>query len=77
MKAFFFIVCLYTHSLWAQDLSLYEKHYYDAPLLNMPYRYMRPSHQDASLKYPLFIFLHGANQRGFDNERQFARYDQE
>ena len=71
MKIFFCIMCFALQLiLAAQDLNAYEKHYFDAPLLNMPFRYMRPLHADASQKYPLLIFLHGANQRGFDNERQ-------
>ena len=70
MKLFLFIICLSAHSvLAAQDLNAYEKHYFNAPLLNMPYRYMRPLHAEPLKKYPLLIFLHGANQRGFDNER--------
>jgi predicted peptidase len=54
----------------AQDFSLYEKHYYNAPELNLPYRLLRPAVSETSKKYPLVIFLHGANERGFDNEAQ-------
>lgn len=59
-------------SIFAQDFSSYEKHYYDAPEVNVPYRYLRPLHQDLSVRYPLVIFLHGAYQKGFDNESQLA-----
>jgi len=54
----------------AQDLSQYEAHYFNAIELNMPYRYLRPANFDSSKKYPLIIFLHGANAKGFDNETQ-------
>lgn len=54
----------------AQDFSAYEKHYFNAPELNVPYRYLRPQNFDSTKKYPLIIFLHGAFQKGFDNETQ-------
>ena len=54
----------------AQDFSSYEKHYFNAPELNLPYRYLRPEKFDSSKKYPLLIFLHGAFEKGFDNESQ-------
>jgi predicted peptidase len=36
----------------------------------MPYRYLRPENFDSSKKYPLLIFLHGAFEKGYDNETQ-------
>jgi predicted peptidase len=54
----------------AQDFSIYEKHYFNAPELNLPYRLLRPVHREAEKKYPLLIFLHGAFEKGFDNEAQ-------
>jgi predicted peptidase len=54
----------------SQDFSLYEKHYFNAPELNIPYRYLRPINFDSGKKYPLLIFLHGAFEKGFDNEAQ-------
>src|SRR5690349_11490670 len=53
---------------FGQDLSLYERHFFNAAELNLPYRYLRPSRNDTV--YPLLIFLHGAYEKGFDNERQ-------
>ena len=61
----------------AQDLAAYEKHFYNAPELVLPYRYLRPITLDSNKAYPLIIFLHGALQKGFDNEAQLrtgARY---
>jgi predicted peptidase len=34
------------------------------------YRVMRPAHLDPRVKYPLVLFLHGAGERGTDNEKQ-------
>ena len=64
---YYFIVTLLCN---AQDFSLYEKHYFNQPELNFPYRYLRPANFDSSKKYPLLIFLHGAYEKGFDNETQ-------
>ena len=36
----------------------------------MPYRYLRPKDSNSLNKFPLVIFLHGANAKGFDNEAQ-------
>jgi predicted peptidase len=66
------IVIFFCSFCSAQDLSLYEKHYFDAPELNLPYRLLRPAGADANLKYPLLVFLHGANEKGFDNQQQLA-----
>jgi predicted peptidase len=36
----------------------------------LPYRVFVPKDYDAKKKYPLILFLHGAGERGDDNERQ-------
>lgn len=61
------VVSLFCNS---QELALYEKRYFNDPQLNLPYRYLRPQSVDSSKKYPLVIFLHGAFEKGFDNEAQ-------
>lgn len=38
----------------------------------LPYRIMFPQGFDASQKYPLILFLHGAGERGNDNEKQLV-----
>ena len=73
MRSYFlFFLFSISSEIFSQDFSSYEKHYFDAPEVNVPYRYLRPLHQDSSTRYPLVIFLHGAYQKGFDNESQLA-----
>lgn len=36
----------------------------------LPYRILYPENYDKSKKYPLILFLHGAGERGNDNEKQ-------
>jgi predicted peptidase len=37
---------------------------------SLPYRLLKPKNYDPRQKYPLVIFLHGAGERGNDNEKQ-------
>lgn len=39
---------------------------------SIPYRLFTPKHYDPGKKYPLILFLHGAGERGTDNEAQLA-----
>ncbi len=52
----------------AQDVSLYQKHLYISGNDTMPYRLLLPDNYDTEKKYPLVFFLHGAGERGNDNE---------
>jgi predicted peptidase len=57
----------------AQDLSLYQKREYTNSSGNiLPYRILYPEPYDKSKKYPLILFLHGAGERGNDNELQLT-----
>src|SRR5262245_46353963 len=38
----------------------------------LPYRLLRPGKVEAGVTYPLVVFLHGAGERGDDNEAQLA-----
>jgi predicted peptidase len=57
---------------FAQDLGLYEKHWFVKSGDTLPYRVLLPENYDASKKYPLIYFLHGAGERGNDNEKQLV-----
>lgn len=39
---------------------------------NLPYQVMFPENYDETKQYPLLIFLHGAGERGSDNEKQLT-----
>lgn len=56
----------------AQDLGLYEKQLFVHHGDTLPYRVLLPENYDASKKYPLVYFLHGAGERGNDNEKQLT-----
>ena len=38
----------------------------------VPYRLLKPANIDPAKKYPLVVFLHGAGERGTDNQRQMT-----
>jgi len=50
-----------------------EKHTYtDSTGAKLPYQLMKPDAYDAKTKYPLVVFLHGAGERGTDNDKQLV-----
>lgn len=60
--AFFFLGFIY-----GQD---YEKKRYISKSDTLPYRLLLPKNYDPLKPYPLLIFLHGAGERGKDNQKQ-------
>ncbi len=56
--------------LKAQDLSLYQKKYHISGTDTLPYRILLPENYKPGKKYPLLFVLHGAGERGNDNESQ-------
>jgi predicted peptidase len=51
--------------------TLLEKRVYkDAAGKSLPYRLLKPDDYDAKIEYPLVLFLHGAGERGNDNDKQ-------
>ncbi len=57
----------------AQDLSQYQKREFKTADGNtLPYRLLFPENYDKTKKYPLILFLHGAGERGTDNEKQLV-----
>src|SRR5690606_38621650 len=62
-----------TLSGFAQDLSLYEKKQFISPGGDtLDYRILFPENYDEQQDYPLVLFLHGAGERGSDNEKQLT-----
>jgi len=54
------------------DISLYQKAVFSDSTGTLPYRILYPENYDRSKKYPLVLFLHGAGERGSDNENQLV-----
>lgn len=70
-----FLVCLLlvsTAACQAQDFNQYEKHWYTEGADTLPYRVLLPKEYNPKKKYPLIYFLHGAGERGNDNEKQLV-----
>lgn len=67
------LVWLLVPGAFAQDLSLFEKKMFISKQGDtLPYRVLYPAGYDPSRKYPLVLFLHGAGERGSDNEKQLV-----
>jgi predicted peptidase len=57
----------------SQDFSVFEKKIFTSSTgLELPYRVLYPENYDKTKKYPLVLFLHGAGERGNDNESQLT-----
>lgn len=57
----------------AQDVSAYEKRTFkSAAGQELPYRILYPKNYTKNKKYPLILFLHGAGERGNNNETQLV-----
>ncbi|MBC7865897.1 MAG: phospholipase, partial [Gloeobacteraceae cyanobacterium ES-bin-316] len=67
-----FISLFFAFALTAQTNSAYEKHWLVQGNDSLPYRLLLPENYDASKKYPLIFFMHGAGERGNDNEAQLV-----
>lgn len=71
MKRLFFLLAVsFSFTAVAQDYSLFVKKLFISEGDTLPYRILLPENYNPSKKYPLVFFLHGAGERGNDNEKQ-------
>lgn len=68
----FLMILFATLSAFALDINESEKRVFENEHTTLPYRLIMPENYDASKEYPMLLFLHGAGERGSDNELQFA-----
>jgi predicted peptidase len=58
---------------FAQDTSLFEKRIFVSDKGDsLPYRILFPENYNKGQSYPMILFLHGAGERGVDNEKQLT-----
>lgn len=70
-----FFLCVWG-SHWAQaqtpeipaEWGVFEKHVFEYKGQKLPYRLLLPEGYNPQEQYPLLVFLHGAGERGTDNE---------
>ncbi|WP_422084021.1 prolyl oligopeptidase family serine peptidase [Ulvibacterium sp.] len=55
-----------------QDMSAYQKMEFQDGKVTLPYRILLPEDYDTNRAYPLVVVLHGAGERGDDNEAQLS-----
>lgn len=54
----------------AQDLEAFSREIFQHGQDTLRYRLLTPANYDMHKAYPLFIFLHGSGERGYDNNAQ-------
>jgi len=59
-------------STQAQDRELFKKEIFVHGRDTLKYRILYPTQYDINKKYPVVLFLHGAGERGNDNEKQLV-----
>lgn len=73
-KLFIFLMfgLFFMHNAHAQEFDAYQKKWLVQGPDTLPYRLLLPQGYEASKRYPLVLFLHGAGERGRDNEAQLT-----
>jgi predicted peptidase len=65
-----FVVLVFPAFVSAQNKSAFDRGSYIAKGDTLPYRILFPQDFDPTKKYPLIMVLHGAGERGSDNEAE-------
>ena len=68
----FLILAVISFVVNAQDFSSYKKEILIDGLDTLKYRILYPENFDTTKKYPIIFFLHGAGERGNDNDKQLT-----
>ena len=63
---------LLTKKVVDHAFEIFEKQEFVYNGNTLPYRILYPANYDKNKKYPLLLFLHGAGERGKDNEKQLG-----
>jgi predicted peptidase len=66
----FLIVIMLSQIVNGQQSQLFDKLVNRTGSSTLPYRLLKPARLDSATLFPLVIFLHGAGERGSDNEAQ-------
>jgi predicted peptidase len=66
------VMFLLVNQIHAKEELPLEKLVFKQEGASLPYRLLTPSKIEEGKKYPLVIFLHGAGERGTDNEKQLV-----
>lgn len=73
VRGFVVLFLLLTFVLPALAQETYQKELFVSSCGDsLPYRLLRPMEEKSGKKYPLVLFLHGAGERGNDNEKQLT-----
>ncbi len=65
-------VCIASFKVCAQDYTAYKKESFIKDGDTLPYRLLMPLHYVPGVAYPVIFFLHGAGERGIDNNKQLV-----
>ncbi|TVQ10701.1 MAG: phospholipase [Bacteroidetes bacterium] len=66
------VVALWHSEVYAQNDQYLKKEFTGADGSVLPYRILYPEDLQQGVQYPVVLFLHGAGERGNDNEKQLV-----
>ena len=69
---YFSVFFLITLNCFSQDFYFFEKKIYVHNGDTLPYRILLPQNYNINKHYPMVLFLHGAGERGSNNEKQLT-----